>query len=142
MMLVLLDGASLSDKQDLPPEMATLSGLQTVAVAHARFDKDVETLIETVDRTGRIKKGIAETFERLLRMGKAALAVAAVVASVMISFAWANILDLLGFDTGTAAFTMLVGDVFAAPLHRDLVQVGIMPGAQEVNELAPSRRVD
>jgi CHASE2 domain-containing sensor protein len=59
----------------------------------------------------------------------------------VISLAWANIFDLLGLDTRTASFTMLLGDViFEVPLNSELALVGIQPSPEETNGLAPSRR--
>jgi CHASE2 domain-containing sensor protein len=137
---VLVDGAPLLDARELPPALAALAGLQAQTVSHARLDKDVETLIEAAGREGPII-GIAAAFRRFARMGKAAALVAALVAAVVISLAWANVFDLLGLDTRTASFTMLLGDIiFEVPLHPDLALIGIAPTANEGNALAPSRR--
>ena len=137
---VLVDGARLLDARELPPDLAALAGLQAQSVTHDKFDKDVETLIEAVGREGPII-GIAAAFKHLADMGKAALLVAALVAAVVISLAWANIFDLLGLDTRTASFTMLLGDViFEVPLNDGLALVGIQPRPEETNGLAPSRR--
>lgn len=137
---VLVDGAPLPDVRELPPDLAALAGLQAQTVTHAKFDKDVETLIEAVGREGPII-GIAAAFKHFADMGKATLVVTALVAAVVISLAWANIFDLLGLDTRTASFTMLLGDViFEVPLNDELALVGIQPRPEEVNGLAPSRR--
>src|SRR5258707_5886996 len=137
---VLVDGALLPDARELPPDLAALAGLQAQTVTHAKFDKDVETLIEAVGREGSII-GIAAAFKHFAEMGKATLVITALVAAVVISLAWANIFDLLGLDTRTASFTMLLGDVvFEVPLNDGLALVGIQPRPEETNGLAPSRR--
>ena len=137
---VLVDGARLLDARELPPDLAALAGLQAQTVTHDKFDKDVETLIEAVGREGPMI-GIAAAFKRFADMGKAALVVTALVAAVVISLAWANIFDLLGLDTRTASFTMLLGDViFEVPLNDGLALVGIQPRPDETNGLAPARR--
>jgi CHASE2 domain-containing sensor protein len=124
----------------LPADLAPLAGLEAQIVTHAGFDKDVESLIEAVEGQGRIVS-MAERFNRLARMGKAAVAVGALAAAVGISFGWANIFDVLGLDTRTAALTMLLGDIlFEVPLSPELKLVGIRPGPDEANALAPSRR--
>lgn len=139
---VLVDGAPLPGARELPPDLAPLAGLQAHTVTHARFEKDVETLIEKVGRAGSII-GMATAFNRFMHMGKAAMVVMVLVATLVISLAWANIFDLLGLDTRTASFTMLLGDVvFEVPLHGDMALVGIPPGPQEIKQLAPSRRRD
>jgi CHASE2 domain-containing sensor protein len=97
-------------------------------------------LIEAAGREGPII-GIAAAFRRFINMGKAALVVAALVAAVVISLAWANVFDLLGLDTRTANFTMTLGDIiFEVPLNSELALIGIQPRADETNGLAPSRR--
>jgi CHASE2 domain-containing sensor protein len=137
---VLVDGALLPDARELPPDLAALAGLQAQTVTHAKFDKDVETLIEAVGREGSII-GIAAAFKHFAEMGKATLVITALVAAVVISLAWANIFDLLGLDTRTASFTMLLGDViFEVPLNDGLALIGIQPSPEETNGLAPSRR--
>jgi len=137
---VLVDGAPLPRAGDLPPDLAPLARLQAQTVTHATFDRDVETLIEAVAGPGRIGS-LAERFTRLARMGRASLAVTALVAAVVISLAWANIFDLLGLDARTASFTMLLGDIlFEVPLSGELALVGIRPRPEETNELGPSRR--
>jgi CHASE2 domain-containing sensor protein len=137
---VLVDGAPLPRAGDLPPDLAPLASLQAQTVTHAKFDKDVESLIEAVSGQPRIAS-LAERFTRLARMGKASLAVTALVAAVVISLAWANIFDLLGLDTRTASFTMLLGDIlFEVPLSAELALVGIRPRPEDTNGLAPSRR--
>ena len=137
---VLVDGAALPDVRELPSDLAALAGLQAQTVTHAKLDKDVETLIEAAGREGPII-GIAAAFRHFMDMGRAALVVAALVAAVVISLAWANAFDLLGLDTRTASFTMMMGDIlFEVPLHSELALVGIQPGAEETNGLAPSRR--
>src|SRR5712692_6993243 len=45
---VLVDAALLPRAVDLPPDLAPLAGLQAQTVTHARFDKDLETLIDAV----------------------------------------------------------------------------------------------
>ena len=137
---VLVEGAALPDKRDLPADLAALAGLQAQTVSHAKFDKDVETLIEAAGREGPII-GIAAAFRRFVDMGKAALVVTALVAALVISLAWANVFDLLGLDTRTASFTMLLGDIiFEVPLNAALALIGIQPNREETNGLAPSRR--
>ena len=137
---VLVEGAALPDKRDLPADLAALAGLQAQTVSHAKFDKDVETLIEAAGREGPII-GIAAAFRRFVDMGKAALVVTALVAALVISLAWANVFDLLGLDTRTASFTMLLGDIiFEVPLNGELALIGIQPNREETNGLAPSRR--
>src|SRR5215472_17723956 len=115
---VLVDGAPLPRAADLPQDLAALATLQAQTITHATFDKDIETLVEAVSGERR-DLGLAERFVRLTRMGKAAIAIRAAVIVVTISLAWANIFDLLGLDTRTASFTMLLGDVlFEVPLSR------------------------
>ena len=137
---VLVGGAPLLRADELPPDLVPLAGLQAQALTQARFDKDVESLIEAVSGQGRMKV-LAQRFERLARMGKASLAVAVLVAAAVVSLAWANIFDLVGMDTRTASVTMLLGDIlFEVPLSGELVLVGIRPHAEDTNGLAVSRR--
>jgi len=137
---VLVDGAPLPRAADLPQDLAALATLQAQTITHATFDKDIETLVEAVSGERR-DLGLAERFVRLTRMGKAAIVIMAAVIAVTISLAWANIFDLVGLDTRTASFTMLLGDIlFEVPLSRELALVGIRPSPEEVNGLAPARR--
>jgi CHASE2 domain-containing sensor protein len=137
---VLMEGAALLRADDLPPDLARLASLEAQTVTHARFDKDVESLIDAVDPDGRIPD-LARRFSRLTRMGKASVAVAALVAAATIALAWANAFDLLGLDTRTASLTMLLGDMlFEVPLSSELVLVGIRPRPEDTNGLDPSHR--
>jgi CHASE2 domain-containing sensor protein len=137
---VLVDGAPLPRAADLPPDLAPLAGLQAQTITHARFDKDIETLIEAVTGEGR-EGGLAGRFMRFTRMGKASIAITAVVIAATVSLAWANVFDLFGLDTRTASFTMLLGDIlFEVPLSGELALVGIRPGPDDTNGLVPSRR--
>jgi CHASE2 domain-containing sensor protein len=138
---VLVDGAPLPRASDLPSDLTPLARLQAQTVTHAAFDRDVDTVIEAITAAPGRVGSLAQRFTRLARMGRASLAVAALVAVVVISLAWANVFDLLGLDTRTASFTMLLGDIlFEVPLSGELALIGIRPRPDEVNALHPSRR--
>ncbi len=139
---VLVDGGSLPGKQDLPPALAALAGLQAKTVTAAKFDQDMEDLVNAI--LGRPPRGARGWLFRLAaRMRRSSLAVASLVGLSVIAFAWANIFDLLGLDTRTASLTMLLGDVISeVPLNERLMLVGIRPAADETNGLSPSRRAE
>ena len=82
MIPVLVDGARPLDTRELPPDIAALAGLQAQTVTHAKFDKDVETLIEAVGREGPIY-GNAEAYRPFAYMGTPAWVVTALVAAVV-----------------------------------------------------------
>jgi CHASE2 domain-containing sensor protein len=90
--------------------------------------------------------GLIDFVRRLkqaLRLGKASVGVAVVVGATILSFAWVNLFDLLGLDTRTASYTMLVGDVLFEPVLSDrLLLVVITPRAGETLRLANSRRAE
>src|SRR5258706_1963354 len=52
---VLVDGGSLPGKQDLPPALAALAGLQAKTVTAAKFDQDMEDLVNAI--LGRPPRG-------------------------------------------------------------------------------------
>lgn len=137
---VLVDGAPPLQTSLLPPDLAALADLQAQPMTHATFDKDVQTLIEALGGKGSMSRWV-RAFNRFVHMSKASLVIGIGVAAVVISLAWANVFDLLGLDTRSAGFTMLLGDVlFEVPLHHELALVGIQPSAEETNGLVPSRR--
>lgn len=139
---VLVDGATLPTAAELPTEIARLPDFQAQVVSHTNFADDVQTLIARL--AGH--RGIDDWVNRLkqtLRMGKASVLVALSVGAFVIAFAWVNIFDLLGLDTRSANFTMLIGDVLSEPALSDqLLLVAIQPDPDnESTRLDPQRRL-
>ena len=79
--------------------------------------------------------------KQVLRLGKAGIGVVAIVGAAVLSFAWVNLFDLLGLDTRSTSFTMLLGDMLVEPVLSDgLLLVVITPRADETTRLSSTRR--
>jgi len=138
---VLVDGATLPAPEQLPPELAALGRLQAETLHRDTRERDIAALAAALEGRGLID--FVRWLKQLLRLGKAGVGVAALVAAAALSFAWVNLFDLLGLDTRSASFTMLLGDVLFEPaLSERLLLVAITPHADETTRLSSARRND
>ncbi|MCB1801732.1 MAG: CHASE2 domain-containing protein [Gammaproteobacteria bacterium] len=136
-----VDGAAMPASADLPEDIAGLPGYQGQVLSHLRFEDDVQTLIARLQGSQSTADFVQLLSDRL-RLGKAGAFIAAMVITLVAAFAWSNLFDLLGLDTRSASFTMLIGDVLVEPeLSDDLLLVAIRPTDQESRRLDPSRRL-
>lgn len=136
---VLIDGASLPAPEQLPADVAELGGLQAETLHRDTRDRDIAALAAALEGGGLVD--FVRKLKQLLRLGKAGIGVAAVVGAAALSFAWVNLFDLLGLDTRSASFTMLLGDVLVEPVLSDrLLLVAIAPHADETTRLSSARR--
>lgn len=140
---VLVDGAALPAAAELPAEIGRLPDFQAQIISHANFADDVQTLIARLAGHRGIDDRL-KWLEQVLRMGKAGVLVAFGVGALAIAFAWVNLFDLLGLDTRSASFTMLVGDILSEPEMSDrLLLVAIQPDLdREATRLDPQRRLE
>jgi len=127
---VLVDGAPSLAAADLPDLLKPLADLQALPLSNLRFQKDIETLLEAIERRGRVIDLLAQAqlTQRLLRVSPL-LVVAVVLGTV--SLAWVSLFDLLRLDSFVANATMLLGDCVRPrePSGR-LVVVAKEPAAQ------------
>lgn len=138
---VLVDGAALPAPDELPADIAALGRLQAETLKRDTRDRDIAALAAALEGGGLIE--FVRRLKQVLRLGKAGVGVAAVVGAAVLSLAWVNVFDLLGLDTRTASFTMLVGDVLFEPLLSErLLLVAITPRPEETTRLASARRTD
>ncbi|SAK56805.1 CHASE2 domain protein [Caballeronia arationis] len=138
---VLVDGAQLPDAHELPADVAELANLQSMPLKRDTRDRDIAAIAAQLEGTGLIES-IRLSMQKL-RIFRASAAVSVLVGATAFSFVWVNVFDLLGLDTRTSSFTMLIGDVLFEPaLSKDLVLVGIVPNASETRSLARTRRAD
>jgi CHASE2 domain-containing sensor protein len=136
---VLVDGASLPVAEQLPADVAELGRLQAETLHRDTRDRDIAALAAALEGGGLVD--FVGKLKQLLRLGKAGIGVAAVVGAAALSFAWVNLFDLLGLDTRSASFTMLLGDVLVEPVLSDrLLLVAIAPRADETTRLSSARR--
>ena len=131
---VLVDGAPSLAAADLPNILKPLADLQALPLSNLRFQKDIETLIEAIQRQGRVIDLLAQAqlTQRLLRVSP--LLVLAVVLGT-VSLAWVSLFDLLRLDSFVANATMLLGDAVRPrePSGR-LVMVAKEPAAQQAGD--------
>lgn len=138
---VLVDGAALPTPDKLPSDVADLGRLQALTLNRDTRDRDISALAAALEGGGLID--FVGRLKQVLRLGKAGAGVAIVVGAAALSFAWVNVFDLLGLDTRTASFTMLLGDVLFEPVISDrLLLVAITPRADETTRLSSARRND
>jgi CHASE2 domain-containing sensor protein len=106
---VLVDGAPVPAAADLPDPLKPLTDRQALPLSNLRFQKDIETLIEAIQRQGRVLDLLAQAqlTQRLLRVSPL-LVLAVVLGSV--SLAWVSLFDLLRLDSFVANVTMFLGD--------------------------------
>lgn len=136
-----VDGAAMPGAADLPEDIVRLPGYQGQVLSHLRFEDDVQTLIARLQGSQSTADFVRQLSDRL-RLGKAGAFIAAMVITLVAAFAWSNLFDLLGLDTRSASFTMLIGDVLFEPaLSDDLLLVAITPSAEESRRLDPARRL-
>jgi len=131
---VLVDGAASLAATDLPDILKPLAGLQALPLSNLRFQKDIETLIEAVERRGRVIDLLAQAqlTQRLLRASP--LLVLAVVMGT-VSLAWVSLFDLLRLDSFVANATMFLGDAVRPrePSSR-LMVVAKEPAAEQAGD--------
>lgn len=136
-----VDGAAMPSASALPPDIASLPGFQGQILSHLRFEDDVQTLIARLQG----KQSVADLVQQLdqrMRLGRAGTVIAAIVITLAAGLAWSNLFDLLGLDTRTANFTMMIGDVLNEPkLSKDLLLIAIQPSEAESQRLDPARRL-
>lgn len=138
---VLVDDAALPAPNQLPTDVADLGRLQAETLKRDTRDRDIAALAAALEGGGLVD--FVNRLKQVLRLGKAGVGVAAVVGAAALSFAWVNLFDLLGLDTRTASFTMLLGDVLFEPVLSDrLLLVAITPRADEMTRLSSARRID
>lgn len=138
---VLVDGAALPAADKLPADLAQLARLQTETLKRDSRARDIAALAAALEGGGLMD--FVRRLKEVLRLGKAGVSVTIVVGTAALPFAWVNLFDLLGLDTRTASFTMLMGDVLFEPTLSDrLVLVAITPRAGETIRLASERRAD
>jgi CHASE2 domain-containing sensor protein len=138
---VLVDGATLPAPDKLPSDVADLGRLQAETLTRDTRDRDIAALAAALEGGGLVD--FVRQLKQVLRLGKAGAGVAVVVGAAALSFAWVNLFDLLGLDTRTASFTMLLGDVLFEPILSDrLLLVAITPRADEATRLSSTRRID
>ncbi|MBI2277897.1 MAG: CHASE2 domain-containing protein [Dechloromonas sp.] len=138
---VLVDGASLPAPEQLPPDLAELGRLQVETLHRDTRDRDIAALAAALEGGGLVD--FVRKLKQVLRLGKAGIAVTVVVGAAALSFAWVNLFDLLGLDTRSASFTMLLGDVLVEPVLSDrLLLVAITPHADETTRLSSTRRTE
>ena len=114
---VLLAGASLPHKRDLPDPLATLADRQCVEIRHESFEAGLETLIARL--TGENPRG-QMLIERAKRWGIPAIVVAAAL------LAWLRAFDFATLDTRAATWTLAAADMIApVPLDESIALVGI-----------------
>ncbi len=136
-----VQGAPIPSAAELPANIARLPEYQGQPLSHARFDDDVQTLIARL-QGNRSASDLVQLLQNRLRLGRAGRIIAAIVITLIAGFAWSNLFDLLGLDTRTASFTMLLGDVLNEPaLSEELVLVAIRPTDDESRRLDPKRRL-
>ena len=136
-----VDGAAMPGAADLPADIAQLPGYQGQVLSHLRFEDDVQTLIARLQGSQSTADFVQQLSDRL-RFGKAGAFIAALVITLVAAFAWSNLFDLLGLDTRTASFTMLIGDVLVEPeFSGDLLLVAIRPLENEARRLDQARRL-
>ena len=136
---VLVDGASLPAPEQLPPDLAELGRLQAETLHRDTRDRDIAALAAALEGGGLVD--FVRKLKQVLRLGKAGIGVTVVVGAAALSFAWVNLFDLLGLDTRSASFTMLLGDVLVEPVLSDrLLLVAIAPHADETTRLSSTRR--
>jgi CHASE2 domain-containing sensor protein len=106
---VLVDGAPVLVAADLPDPLKPLADRQALPLSNLRFQKDIEALLEAIQRQGRVIDLLAQAqlTQRLLRVSPL-LVLAVVLGSV--SLAWVSLFDLLRLDSFVANVTMLLGD--------------------------------
>jgi len=138
---VLVEGANLPAPHELPSDVAAIGQLQAATLKRDTRDRDIAALAAALEGGGLID--FVRRIKQVLRLGKASAGVAVAVGAVVVSLAWVNLFDLLGLDTRTASFTMLVGDVLFEPaISERLLLVAITPRADETSRLAKERRKD
>lgn len=139
---VLVDGAGLPTAEELPDNLAALPSRQAQDLSHLNFDNDVQTLIAALSGERRVSQ-VLSRLERLVRMGKASVLLAALLGATLLAFMWINLFDLFGLDTRTSSFTMLLGDVLSeVALSNQLMLVAIQPDDTEETSLRLARRLD
>ena len=137
---VLINGSGLPLENTLPPDLASLGRLQVENLKRDTLDRDIAALAAAIEGGGGLLDFIRR-LKQVLQLGKASAGVVVVVAAVMLSFAWVNLFDLLGLDTRTASFTMLLGDVLFEPVLSDrLLLIAITPSIEETTHLSSNRR--
>lgn len=136
---VLINGSVLPSENALPPDLASLGRLQVENLKRDTLDRDIAALAAALEGGGLLD--FIRRLKQVLRLGKASAGVVVVVGAVVLSFAWVNLFDLLGLDTRTASFTMLLGDVLFEPVLSDrLLLVAISPSTEETIHLSGLRR--
>ena len=138
---VLVDGGVLPAEGELPSDIAALGRLQAERLQRDTLDRDIAALAAALEGGGLIN--FIRRLKQILRLSKAGVGVALTVGAVVLSFAWINLFDLFGFDTRSASFTMLLGDVLFEPVLSDrLLLIAITPEADEATSLRSARRID
>ena len=114
---ILLQGASLPRRTDLPAPLAPLADRQYVEIRHESFDAGLETLLARL--TGENPRGQL-LLERAKRWGIPAIVAAAAL------LAWVRAFDFATLDTRTATWTLALADMIAPlTLDESFVLIGI-----------------
>ncbi|AGW90369.1 hypothetical protein N234_10040 [Ralstonia pickettii DTP0602] len=136
---ILIDGVQLPPASELPADLTQFARLQTMPLMRDTRDRDIAAIAVAVEGDGLVN--FLSRVKQKLRLLKASVGLTVAIGAAVLGLGWVSLFDLLGLDTRTASWTMLVGDVLFEPaLSDDLLLVGIAPLPGETRRLATERR--
>lgn len=120
---VLVGGARVPSKNDLPESLAELSGRNAHDIRDSSLEEDIDTLIAHL--AGE-KGGFRRAFDDLTRISRLRRIGRVIVpASVLIVFfgAWVSLFDYFTLDSKIESYTMGLGSLFAGGLPRPEIAI-------------------
>ena len=125
MIPVLVDGAGVPRKKDLPAEIAGLADRNAYEIRNRSLDQDIDTLIAHL--MGQ-KKGFRQAFDALtkrLKLRKAARVIVPASALAVFFVAWVSLFDFFTLDTKIESYTIWLGGLFDNRLPSD--EIALVP---------------
>ena len=119
---VLVGGAGMPAKDDLPEEVAALATRSALEVSDTRLNQDIDDLIAQLGGR-RIGQALRELVARL-KLRRRARVIVPVCVLIMFIAAWVQLFDRFGgWDTSIASYTMELGSLFRSPQPSDQIAI-------------------
>ena len=137
---VLIDGARMPDRKELPPALTALADHQAISLDDAHFRDDFDKLIDAVK--GRPRGYIERERDRALRLVryvKRTSIVVPLIVPVVFFAAWVRLFSLWGIDTQIASYSLWLSERLMPVASEDRVVVAAL---DEQTEQALGRRYD